>query len=252
MWMIAQEVSYGMKGSRNTKPGILGAPFKLVTDRAPLMWLQKTRDMNARLTLWCLSLWHIILRFLWRIIRGGPTLMQTFFPNRKQGWKGHKKKPLLLFYRGGGVWGQRAERRGRAPEELEESPGAEKSKRGERSLPMLKQYGDQYSAEAIWYWAIPEPAFMGTDICARLWNLFVLVPGPGPPLEERKKRGRANIKDVWETGRSLDGKVVKWPGASEPSPDNGVLKVPPGQGREGQVLPQIAWRHMGEEDLLLL
>lgn len=54
--MIAQEVSYGKKGSRNTKPGILGAPFKLVMDRAPLMWLQKTRDMNARLTLWCLSL----------------------------------------------------------------------------------------------------------------------------------------------------------------------------------------------------
>lgn len=35
---------------------LLGAPFELVTDHAPLTWLNRMKDTNARLTRWYLSL----------------------------------------------------------------------------------------------------------------------------------------------------------------------------------------------------
>lgn len=35
---------------------LLGAPFELVTDHAPLTWLNRMKDSNARLTRWYLSL----------------------------------------------------------------------------------------------------------------------------------------------------------------------------------------------------
>lgn len=38
------------------KSYLLGAPFKLVTDRAPFVWLQRMKDANAQLTRWYLSL----------------------------------------------------------------------------------------------------------------------------------------------------------------------------------------------------
>ena len=35
---------------------LLGAPFVLITDHAPLHWLNRMKDLNARLTHWYLNL----------------------------------------------------------------------------------------------------------------------------------------------------------------------------------------------------
>lgn len=45
---------------------LLGAPFTLVTDRAPLTWLHKMKDTNPRLTWWYMALQPYVFTIWYR------------------------------------------------------------------------------------------------------------------------------------------------------------------------------------------
>lgn len=81
---------------------LLGAPFHLITDHAPLTWLSRMKDLNARLTRWYQGLQPFKFSVQYK---KGPHHTNADFLSRQELWGPSAQEETAVPLTGGvGVW----------------------------------------------------------------------------------------------------------------------------------------------------